>query len=665
MVLDLTSRVRRRVQGTLRAARQRPLVWRTPHQWAAEDGMYAGNGQVWLYRGLPEQALRDPDVLEQILAAVTATGEREVHLLVHVWEHVPVPPAGTPEPLARFQAASLRRAAPVRRGAVGVRLIPAGTRTGFAEEIWAAVDAALGEAVPDFAAYDADRQLVGAALTQAGAVPLPAAAVGALESWYTLGAPQDALVVERDDHVLVDGGAGLIELVAAGTVTGSTPAAVPAAGPRGAVVVSVRGTLNAGPVLDRASVIYGRRCADPRAPLEVSLRTLPDVSARPLPLRQLAALDETLPCSTRRLVPTHNHVTAAGLAALGVGDPDALGAASGLLAGTGGQGMTEPVLVNPFTGTGVTCLVGEAGAGKSFLAESLAYQAHLAGIGVTYVSCDGRGGDGFARAAGAARWRPDQPGDLDPFRWLDPTDAVTAHGHLIGELDTGLTAVEEAGLLTGFARASQVGAPDLLTVLGLGESTTAVAKVRRAIVRHRAAKLLVADQSPVRAALPRTVWVDLSALAGDPIQAVATATVLAHVRTAGQGPRIVVVDGLPEAAHPALTAQVAAATDDGVALVVTTTSVDVASKLERGGHLFVLAGAGEAGMTMAGVTVTPRTLELLAGPQPDPEAPWPRAATCLYRPPGGRPTTVEVGPWPDDVMAALVGVPAEGWAGRP
>lgn len=652
------SSLSRALSAVLRTARStvdRQPVWATPHQWADADGMYAGNGQVWLYRQLPPQVLYDLPALGNLLSTWHAgMGEREVHLLLHTWERPSEPPAGTPAALATFQSRAIGFLVPVRHALVGIRLTAAQTATELMTELDDTIDTLLAEDVPDFPAYDDDRARVTRTLAESGATALDRTTSGSLESWYTLGSPVDVAVTERDDRVSVPGGA-VIEMATAGPIDDHPSAGrVPGAGNRGATVVSIRGTLTS-EGLTRTSVVYGRRAEAPTVPWPVALRDLPAVTPRPLPLRQLTALDETLPCSLRRVDPSHLKVDAERLRALGFTDTLPAGAESGLLMGIGGPTMTRPVHMNPFGGNGVALLAGDTGCGKSFLAELLATQAQLGGIAVTVVGVGDRTGRGFAALTRAATWRPAGAGDLDPFRWMPAADALALHQALAQVVPAGLTAAEEAGVTAGFTRAARTGAADLISALALSDSTTGVAKLRRALARHPIAGLLVSPGPVAAAALPSALAVDLAAVADDPaMTALAAATVLGSAVRRARGPHLVVLDGLDHAlAHPGLAGWIAeAARSAQVAVLVTVRSLDAYPPGgPRPAHMVAMAGSDPRLLEAVGKEPTPSNLQWLADAVPGGTGIG--SAACVYRPPAGASFGVQVGPWPADVTTAL------------
>jgi hypothetical protein len=471
-----------------------------------------------------------------------------------------------------------------------------------------------------------------------------------------------------------------MELATAGPLHGTLKdAQIPTVHQRGATALSVRGTLTllSGDqrtaergALMRASVIYGRRADSPTVPWTVALRALSNTSPRPLPLRQLAAVDETMPCSHMRLAPTHQRVGAAELRALGMADPQSRGAESGLLIGTGGPTMSRAVYLNPLAGTGACTIVGAQGAGKTFLAEVLATQGYLGGFRVTYLTGDPDAGRGFSALTGTTTWTPQNVGDLDPFRWLAAEPAVAAHGHILDLLDLSLTPDERSGLQTGFDRAARSSTTDLLSVLALADSVTAVARVRRELHRRPELALFVAPAHAGQGALSGGSRVDLSSMAESPgALGVAAGTLLAHLAATADAPHLVVLDAVDAALRtaPLVSALQQAAANPNVAVVVVARQPGALPvDLFKADHSFVLAGDDEL-LRFAGLGVTAARAAWLADGRAQLEAECvTRSAVGVYRAPGGTPSGVLLGPWPVSALGALTRGKASAYgAGEP
>lgn len=665
------------LRGLLSSKMSAQPVWTTPHTWADELGMYANDQVACVYRELPSKLLRDQSALEGVLRALaTALPGRDVQLLVHVREHLQEPQADLPAALAAFHRENMHFLVPTRSAVIGVQLrssAPAkdaprdGALAGVADEL-------LGETVPDLAAYDADRAVVDSALVSAGAQAMSRSTRDFLESWYTLGVSSDIEATERDEMIVVSPQVRM-EFATAGPLKGPlTDGALPQAFERGVMTLSIRGTLAKQPstdsqpergVLMRASVIYGRLATKTYAPLPVCLRDMANVVPRPLPLRQLAALHETLPCSPRRLAPTHQRIGAAELRAFGFGDPAAPGADSGLLLGTGGAQMSRPVFVDPLAGNGVGVILGAAGAGKTFAAELLAAQAQFAGLRLVYISDNPQAGAGLSALAGTGLWAPSAAGDLDPFRWLPHRDALDMHRHLLRNLSADLDQSESAGIDKGFSRATQVTVNDLSTVLKLADGTTGVAKVLRALRRAPATQLLVAAEPGGTGQLPAALRVDLTSVRADQNAiAVALATLVLHAVRTATSPTFLMVDAESVPLdHPAVASAVKlAAAEANVALFFTASAgAPVLRSLSGAAHRLVLSTQELDAVRFVGADPIPELMRWLAEASPvfeDATVELPAAG--LYCAPGGKASGVQVGPWSDTATGALT----RGRAGR-
>lgn len=638
--------------------------WWTPHSWADTDGLFATKDQAWLFRQLPASHLRSAQLLDGVLAALGPLGAgRDVQFLMHTWQHVQDPAPGTPEALAAFQRDSMQFLVPTRAVAVGVRLRAGGPTSttlggGLTRDVHDAADRLLGEQVPQLDAYDADRAAVGAALDGAGAVLMSRRCADMVEAWYTLGVAEDTECVEKDDYLVFPRTSQQLELVAVNGVVGDVVNDMPAPSASGVNILSVRGTVRAhgaGAVLMNASALYGRLSDQAFAPWSVDLRPMVGVSTRPLPLRQLVALDETLPCSTRRISPTLQKVSGATLRTLGIADAAAPGAPAGLLVGTGGVDMSRPAMLDPFAGDRRCVVVGRGGAGKTFMAEGLAYQAHLAGFRVLFLS--GEGGDSrFRQLSGAPSWAPANPGDLDPYRWLPPSLAAQVVARAVDVLQADLSDTERAGLAAGLRRAQQAQVGDLRSALQLSDSPSAVAKVLRA-ARTGPASLLLGAREATRASLPDQLHVDLRHLTGHPEVAALAMLVLISACAPDARATMVVADGLGDAlARPGLSSAFQVMADaPTVALLTTATSAaQLPGPLRDASHRFLLSSSDPGDLRWLSTEPTPALLQWLDDAIPVVTGGAVAAAAAgLYSLQGRKVTGVQVGPWPEPVLQVL------------
>jgi hypothetical protein len=374
---------------------------------------------------------------------------REIHLLSVNWEENAVAPDGTPEELTEFLDATLNFTVPNRALVIGVKLwssisAPTNASKGLITNLRNRATTLLQEDVPDLSHYDSDRRVVSEILSRNGAsYPPDRTARSQMESWYNFGNGPDVTVLEAKD-VLVAGQGDRIEMAA--VMSFDTPRFLAPEAPwalmaqthqAGASVISVRGTLEPSsisrnrvrraerkvlsqieeeaatgdierpeqaetfqlaqdverfiisgrePLIANCSILMARRVG-PEVPETYidELRAVLGIEMKPLEHRQMAALDETLPCSSKRVNPFLQDVSVAMLAHaglqgfsnlgdrrgayLGLVDPDyvpcyldPLGAPAAnlppgmLIAGEPGSGKAQPLDAKILTPTGWTTM---------------------------------------------------------------------------------------------------------------------------------------------------------------------------------------------------------------------------------------------------------------------------------------------------------------------
>lgn len=140
------------------------------------------------------------------------------------------------------------------------------------------------------------------------------------------------------------------------------------------------------PLIGSASIIMAREATDSEDTYQDMLRSRYGIIAKTMEMRQIDALDETLPCSNRRhgnIRPTGQEISVPMVAYSGISSFSQMGDETGLF-----LGLTlpdySPVWVDPEASAtrdeppGMA-IVGEPGSGKTFAGLTLAYQAVLQG----------------------------------------------------------------------------------------------------------------------------------------------------------------------------------------------------------------------------------------------------------------------------------------------
>ena len=409
----------------------------------------------------------------------------------------------------------------------------------------------LGEDVPDLAPFEADLGNVDTILIRNGARPLSADASNQLESWYNLGQGPDATILEAKDSLIMASGDRL-EMAAvmkfenpvmhAPSATWLLDAMTSTQSP--ATVVSVRGELEAAtvartrarnsqrriiaqveeeaatgdlarvedsitfqlaqqmenmfaagePIFSRCSIILARRVGDGAESYIDELRTRWGIRVKPLEHRQLAALDETLPCSSKRVNPFLQDVTIPLLAYAGLQAFGELGDRVGVHVGLTAPDYT-PCYLNPLGAPAANLppgmlLAGDPGSGKTWMAQTIAVQCVLAGLQTIFINPKGfESMEDFAALVGGSVVKlssvDNKPGFFDPFRFTDPgTAAKIANDFIMDVLGsrgagTGMTPEQEIKLGSGLQRAAQAGATYVGQALDFVEDPALVALIRQ------------------------------------------------------------------------------------------------------------------------------------------------------------------------------------------
>jgi hypothetical protein len=324
---------------------------------------------------------------------------REIHLVSITWDDLAVIPDDTPDQLRAFLNETLSFLVPRRVLLLGVKLRSSVMDSGSSNTVLGSLKGmatrTLGEDVPDLVAYEKDREVVVDIITRYRGVVPERDALNQLESWYNDGRGPDAAIHEARDLIYVDGDIASIELAAV-TEFEETLMNAPydswildaLTHPDGPCMVSVRaellpstvfrsqmrrgqrrmlsqleeeaatgdlerteqsGVLNLAkaledhvassrePWLTSASIIMGRRTRNAVETYIDELKATKGITVKPLEHRQLAALNECLPCSDIRVNPFTQVASISTLAYSGIQGYSALGDTRGAFIG-----LTDP-----------------------------------------------------------------------------------------------------------------------------------------------------------------------------------------------------------------------------------------------------------------------------------------------------------------------------------
>jgi hypothetical protein len=357
---------------------------------------------------------------------------REIHLLAITWEAPAKIPDGTPAELHDFLASTLDFTVPYKALYVGVKLrsnvaaAVAKQKGGLLSHLKAYTTAALGEEVPDLDAYENDINVVHAILARNGARVPDREELSHLESWYNLGRGPDIAIQETKDTLYVDD-FDVIELAAVRRFERPVMQAPyaqwmlsAATHPDGPSVISVRGMLepatvartrlrrtqrrflhqleeqaatgdlersedsqtlnlakqtedyfvnNGEPLIADCSIVMARRTRAVEDTYIDELRSQYGIEVTPLQHRQLAALDETLPCSSKRVNPFLQDLNIGMLSYAGLQGFSNLGDRKGVYVGLTDPDYT-PCWLDPYGAPNanlppVTAVFGDPGSGKA------------------------------------------------------------------------------------------------------------------------------------------------------------------------------------------------------------------------------------------------------------------------------------------------------------
>jgi len=469
--------------------------------------------------------------------------EREIHILSVTWDEPGEPPAGTPEALAEFQQACLNFLLPRKALVIGVKLknksaLLSGGAKGVVAGLKNIGEKALAESVPSREQWDEDFEKIDRILKRAGAMPLERNELAQIESWFNLGRGPDVLLQVTKDSIYVDD-FDRIELAYVRNFAEQWRDAPDfqwaldaATHPNGPSVVSVRGSLqtpnaargrarsglrrrraqmeeemltgdieriedttsyqqsqmvenwiaiNREPLLTKCSILMARRVRDADETYIDELRNMHGIEVAPLVMRQLEALDETLPCSTKRVNPSLQDVSLSQLAYCGLQGWSNLGDKKGVYIGLADPDYT-PVYLDLLGAPEANkppamAIFGEPGSGKTYLCQMIATQAVLEGKQVIFINPKGFDSlSPFAELVGGTVVKMSQlegqSGYFDPFYYAEPNMAAEiATTFILGVLGNtgvagmGFTADQELRLSAGLKRGASAGARCVMDAL--------------------------------------------------------------------------------------------------------------------------------------------------------------------------------------------------------
>ena len=465
------------------------------------------------------------------VGGIRQTGQnREVHIVSVTWEAPTTPPPGTPPELAEYQRACLTFASPRRALLVGVRLRPqaiTNKSNGLLDQAKQVATKALLEDVPNRAAYNQDREFIAQTCARYGGRVPNQEEMAQLESWFNNGRGPDTTIVERTT-VLEVPAFDTFEMAAVmrfGQQAMSAPSAQwileAAAHPHGPRLVSVRAELepavvtrararrsqrridasiqeeqaagdlerveysntfqmakelerflvDAGEaILSSCSILMARQVRNADETYIDYLRNQYGIEIKPLEHRQIRALDETLPCSTRRVNPFLQDVSISMIGHAGISGFSNLGDRVGGFVGLAHPDYT-PVFLDYQAASRenqppAMLVAGEPGSGKTMLCQLLTLQATLAGQSAIFINP--KGYDSLASFAELVNGRvvrmsalEDRPGAFDPFRYAPPTVAAEIATNFILSVlgnDGGFSQAQQLELGSALKRAALAGA---------------------------------------------------------------------------------------------------------------------------------------------------------------------------------------------------------------
>jgi len=446
---------------------------------------------------------------------------REIHILSINWEEDFTPDKQTSVKLSNFISETLEGfSTPKRALFIGVRLRHSGknNKEKVLDKAKSVVTKLLLEDVTDRSLYNEDASIISSIISRYGGKKLSRDERNQLESWYNMGRGPDVTIVENvtsidvSDYDTFEFSAVMnfgqpilyppnsrwildaLTHIDAPKVVSVRAELEPATVTRNRARKSQRRVSSAiqeesltgdlekveltdtfqmaqeferymvdvgDPILTKCSILLVRSVQPTNETYLDFLRNSYDIQIKPLEHRQIRALDETLPASSRRVNPFLQDITIAMLAYSGLNGFSNIGDKNGVFIGVADPDIT-PVFLDvkgaPNRNLPPAMLVaGDPGSGKTFLCQSIALQATLEGHPVIFINPKGfdslkpladlTNGQVVKMSALAVK-----PGAFDPFRYAPPQIAAEiATTHILSVLGNreGFTQAQE--LLVGQA----------------------------------------------------------------------------------------------------------------------------------------------------------------------------------------------------------------------
>ena len=247
------------------------------------------------------------------------------------------------------------------------------------------------------------------------------------------------------------------------------------------------------PILTKCSIILVRSVRPTNETYIDFLRNSYNIQVKPLEHRQIRALDETLPASSRRINPFLQDITIPMLGYSGLNGFSNIGDNKGVFIGVADPDIT-PVFLDvkgaPNRNLPPAMLIaGDPGSGKTFLCQSIALQATMEGHPVIFINPKGfdtleplvklTNGQLVKMSALAIK-----PGAFDPFRYAPPQIAAEiATTHILSVLGNkeGFNQAQELIVGQALRDAARAGAQCVGDALKYITDTTVVTQIKQQV----------------------------------------------------------------------------------------------------------------------------------------------------------------------------------------